>query len=251
MQINLGQNTMSKLKEDTKGLQEELARYCRTNVEPELEGAKQDRLHHYRRLVFNVVQDSLETAYPLTFKLLAPKKWKKLVHEFFEKHDCQEYQVWRMPKEFYDYVLKQQSVNLDKHPFLFDLLKLEWKELEYYCLEDRPFPEAREGELAINPEYELLHFNWSVHRVNALHITADKQGDYYVLIFREPVDKKVKFVDLAPIHVAFVEQLEAHQSKLEPSLEALCSLSGIESKDYLKNKLEPFIADMKAKGFFA
>ncbi len=242
---------MSKLKEDTAKLQEGLARYCRTAEEPDLAGVKQDRLHHYRRLVFNVVQDSLETAYPLTFKLLNPKQWKKLVHEFFEKHDCQAYQVWRMPKEFCDYVSQRQSVNLDKYPFLHDLLKLEWKELEYYCLEDQTFPKAAKGELSINPEYELLHFNWPVHKMNALHITADRQGDYYVLIFREPVDKKVKFMDLAPIHVAFIEQLEAHQSKLDQALEALCGLSGIESKDYLHDNLKPFISDMKNNGFFA
>jgi len=242
---------MHKLKSDTAQLQSQLARYCRDGEEVELNGAVSSRLHHYRRLTRNIMEDSLATAYPLTKQLLPGKKWNKLVDHFFSDHDAQSYQVWQMPKEFVEFALHQNKVELKKYPFLKDLLGLEWKEVEYFCLEDRAFPiKKAEHEIGVNPEHEILQLEWPVHKANALHITADKKGEFYVLIFREPKDKKVIFFELSLIHVAFIELLKSHDGNKEESLLELCTLTGIDNKDFLSEKMEDFIESLRSKGFF-
>ena len=56
------------LKKETQLQQNLLADYCRTGTEPEgLIGINKENLHHYRRLVYNIVTDILETAYPITY----------------------------------------------------------------------------------------------------------------------------------------------------------------------------------------
>jgi len=83
-----------------------------------------------------------------------------------------------------------------------------------------------------------------------LHIAADKKGEFYVLIFREPKDKKVIFFELSLIHVAFIELLKSHDGNKEESLLELCTLTGIDNKDFLSEKMEDFIESLRSKGFF-
>lgn len=239
---------MPELKDDTKILQGRLAKFCRDGLEVELEGTQAGRLHHYRRLVSNVIFDALETAYPLTKKLLPPKKWTQLCNNFFEENDCSAYQVWRMPEEFYHYAQKQDKVDLSKYPFIDDLLKLEWSEVEYYCMPDRAMPSPDDSRLQLNPEHGILNFEWPVHRINALHIGHDKKGNYFALILREPKEKKVHFFDLSIAHVAFLELLDANVGNLQKTYLDLNLQLGIQDPNFLEENLKDFLTNMKAVG---
>ncbi len=92
---------------DTYQQQSKLADYCRTGNVPDLKGVNYENLPHYRRLVFNIAADVIETAYPITHSFLEKEVWDKLVHDYFAEHKCQTPQVWRMPLEFYDYCVKK------------------------------------------------------------------------------------------------------------------------------------------------
>ena len=54
------------LREGNTEIQKPLGEYCRTGVELKIPGVTPGRVHHYRRLVYNVVRDTLDTAYPIT-----------------------------------------------------------------------------------------------------------------------------------------------------------------------------------------
>lgn len=241
---------MLKLSEQTASLQSTLARYCRNGEVPELEGALTSRLHHYRRLVFNVIEDALRTAYPLTVDLLPPKKWLQLVNSFFNEHNCQSYQVWRMPGEFFEFCTQQSAVDVKKYPFLNDLLLLEWKEVELFCMEDAVFPNKKSDSknFVLNPEYEILSLNWPVHKVNARHITSDKKGQYFVLIFREALAKKVRFLELSIAHVLFLAGLEEFNGNADRAYEATALKLQLESKAFVEEQLAPFVAKLKSQG---
>ena len=94
------------LSKETKDLQSKLTEYVRTGTLPLIKGAKQDKLHHYRRLVYNIVYNSLSNAYPISKAMLGDEKWKELVDEFFIKHNPQDPQIWSFPFELYEFVLK-------------------------------------------------------------------------------------------------------------------------------------------------
>src|ERR1700751_5369286 len=93
---------------DTHTAQSRLAKYCRDGNTVEIPGLTPNRLFQYRRLVFNIIQDSFESGYPISFKYLPTDVWDEMVNDFFAKHECQNYQIWKLPKEFLEFVIENK-----------------------------------------------------------------------------------------------------------------------------------------------
>ena len=128
------------LKTETYQHQSKLAQYCRNGKPVAIPGTIETRLPHYRRLVFNVVKDSLEAAYPIAHSFINEKDWREMAYRFFSEHNCQTPQVWKLPFEFYEFATAGDFANKYNIPFLNDLLYFEWLEIEVYMMEDLPFP---------------------------------------------------------------------------------------------------------------
>ncbi len=62
------------LQKPTAKAQNQLGEYCRTGVNQNIPGVIENRLHHYRRLVFNVVKNTMHQAYPLMLQVLGEKE---------------------------------------------------------------------------------------------------------------------------------------------------------------------------------
>jgi hypothetical protein len=196
----------------TKDFQSMLADYCRTGSLPVTLGVNADRVHHYRRMVYNIVDDSLRSAYPLTCNLLEEEEWDALIDEFFTKHPCQSPQVWYMPKELYYYILEVAHPLTEKYPFLGELLWFEWLEVEMYMQEDKNAAFTAEGgledgRLVLNPEHHVEHFYYPVHLKNARQIKEEDFGSHYLVLHRVPDTGKVEFMQLSPAFVRMIELL--------------------------------------------
>ena len=194
----------------TKEVQSQLANYCRTGLIGEIPGANPDHLKHYRRLVYNIINDSLQSAYPLTYQLLKDSSWDELVDEFFTNHPCQSPQVWWMPKEFYEYLVERNHALIHKYPFLPNLLEMEWLEVELFMMEDINIDYHRNGRLSadkmvLNPEHRLVRFDYPVHLKNAFQINSEDKGNYFLVMHREPSSGKVNFTEVS---VFFARMLE-------------------------------------------
>ena len=122
---------------DTIEIQNKLASYCRTGEEVEIPGVSQNRLRHYRRLVKNVIHNTMKQAFPITHKLLERAEWEEMVDRFFIEHDAQTPKVWELPKEFYEYVKRSGYAKKYDRPYLDDLLYLEWIEIEVHSMPDK------------------------------------------------------------------------------------------------------------------
>lgn len=193
--------------------QSNLAAYCRTGKLTDIPGIKQDNVSHYRRLVYNVVDDMLQNAYPLTHELLSAKEWKSAVNDFFANHPCQSPQVWYMPKEFYQYLFESRHPLISKYVFLEELLQFEWAEVELFMMEDKQVEFSAYGDilfsrLVLNPEHQLLSFQFPVHRKKAKYITLTDKANYFVIAHRNK-EGEVIFIDVAPALVRLIEYLSA------------------------------------------
>ncbi|HYG53588.1 MAG TPA: putative DNA-binding domain-containing protein, partial [Flavobacteriales bacterium] len=126
------------LRPETKSIQSKMAAYCR---EPEftdaIEGSKPGRLHNYRRLVFNIIEDTLADAYPITRSMMDDEEWIDMVNAFFSKHNCQSTQLWRMPFELVEFVENHEYHTKIGRPYLLELLYFEWLEIEVYQSPDK------------------------------------------------------------------------------------------------------------------
>lgn len=196
--------------------QSALAAYCRTGTFQPIPGVDPDRAFFYRQLVFNVIDDMVRGAYPLTYDLVSEQDWSAAVHDFFSNSPCMSPQVWSMPKEFQDYLLNTHHPLIRQYPVLNSLLPFEWLELELFMMEDLNLPENGQerlidDQLVINPEHRFLHLLFPVHRKKAELIHPDEQGNYYLAAHRKPDDGNVIFTDLSPAMVRLLEYL-SHQS---------------------------------------
>ncbi len=190
-----------------------LAAYCRTGSLPAIPGINAYNVIQYRRLVYNVVDDMLQNAYPLTHALLSVEEWEQVVNEFFIHHPCQSPQVWYMPKEFYQYLSDTKHPLLKKYPFLADLLWFEWVEVELFMMEDKTARAGNSGDvlfskLVLNPEHQLLLFNYPVHEKSAKYITRGDKGNYYVIAHRN-TEGEVNFTSIAPALARMIEYLSS------------------------------------------
>ncbi|PDS23827.1 HvfC/BufC N-terminal domain-containing protein [Flavobacterium branchiophilum] len=183
-------------------LQMDLGNYCRTGVN-QPETSIQEHTFQYRRLVFNVVKDTLKNAFPLTRKHVGKKRWKKMVSYFFENHQCQTPQVWKLPQEFCDYYEKNPLPFKKEFDFIQELLQYEWLEIEVFMMEDLPFEafktksNSNQDIVVPNPEIRILPLSFPIHQKKIKKITKADKGQYFVAIHRNFETKQVSFHDLS------------------------------------------------------
>ncbi len=240
-----------KLSEDTERIQDLLGDYCRTGVDQDIPGVTPGRLHHYRRLIYNVVRDTMDTAFPITLAALGEEQWDLLVQEFFSKEQPQTPQIWKLPFEFYQYHANQDTGTRIQKPYLDDLLYFEWIEIEIHTMPDRPFPDYSEtgniflNTLAFNPEYEIVRLDYPVH-MHSAEKALELKGDYFVLVFRSPETGNVQFLNLSGLNTYILTRLAEECVPLNDLKGDIARVAGIESGKYLDDSLSTFLGDLMA-----
>ena len=242
------------LSPDTYKVQQKLANYCRDGIQIELPGAVTERLPQYRRLVFNIIQDNIESAYPIAFKYLAEDVWNELVYDFFAIHNCQSYQVWKLPKEFMDFVITNKYSEKYNVPYLNDLLRFEWVEMEVYNTADIPYEygafngDIINDQIVFNPEHQLLSLQYPLHMLPPEQ-ALEKEGNYFVLLYREKETGKVQFVDVSVWFAFLIEQIHHNEMSINDLLEMAPEIFGNVSIAELKQSSISFIQTMIEKQF--
>jgi hypothetical protein len=243
-----------KLRDQTAEIQNQLGDYCRTGIMVDLPGLNPEGVKHYRRLVYNVVRDTLDTAYPISFASLGENLWDEMVQDFFSNHGGDSPQLWKMPLEFYEYHYEKKTSEKLNKPYLNDLLYFEWIEIEIHTMPDRPFPAYQnEGDIftdvmAINPEFDLVRLEYPIHMF-PVDEAVDKKGEYYLLIFRVPETGHVQFVNLSVIYTYLLGKIYEKGQALNDFKATLAHMAGIESEKFLDETLEKFIKDLIKKRF--
>lgn len=237
------------LHKETIANMELLGEYCRTGQKLDLTGITPGRLHHYRRLVSNVFNDTLRKAFPITVAALEEDSWQELVNDFFIEGLPRTPQVWKLPFEFYQYHAGQETGNKMNLPFLDDLLNFEWMEIEIHTMPDRPCPDfVSEGDLfknqlIFNPEYEIVQLDYPVH-THPVREAIEMKGDYFALLYRLPETGHVQFLSLSALNVYIITRLQEEQVALDEIKHEFARVAGIESGKYLDDALERFLGDL-------
>ncbi len=242
------------LREETYQQQSNFAHYCRTGEFLPIEGVDEKRIHHYPRLVFNVIDDTLRSAFPLTVDLFSEEEWETTTRRFFASHRCNSYSVWKMPYEFYQYILSSEEELLNKFPFLDELLLFEWTEIEIHMMEDKTFPDVcanrnfENDVIVFNPEFKILQMKYPVHLKNPNEITETDKGAYFVLIFRQPETGNVQFTDISYFFFWLIFKMMNEQKPLADLLGEAEQTFGIEKSILLKNTI-PFLKELRRNKF--
>lgn len=229
----------------TFALQTELGNYCRTGLN-EPKTSIQEHTFQYRRLVYNVVQDTLETAFPLAKKLIGEKRWEKATAFFFENHKCQTPQVWKLPREFAEFYAENAFPFKRNFDELATLLQYEWLEIEVFMMEDepiQPFEKDRktaEDWLVPNPEIRILPVLYPYHLKNIDEISEEDKRQYFVSIHRDFSTKQVHFSDLSYPYVEALIKINEDRISTDDLYELLGKYD--EDTEKVQQFAEEFIA---------
>lgn len=243
-----------RLSEETISAQHALADYCRTGKQVNIPGIRPDRLHHYRRLVKNVFNNTLEQAFPITYELLGPEEWDGLISDFFEHHQQQTPQVWKLPKEFYLFLKDDDYSTKINRPYLNDLLYLEWIEIEVHTMPDENIPDYKtKGDfyhdlLIFTPEFRIVQLEYPVHLMPAEKST-DKKGKFFLLVFRQKDSGNVNFLNLSILFVYIIEQIHYEKKSLQAIFPDLQELFGIRDAEEAKSKIQQFLIMLQKQEF--
>jgi len=245
------------LKEKTSHQQFLLSKYTRTGddqIIEQLQNVKPKGIKYYRHLIFNIIYDGISNAYPITTDFFGEEKMKELVDDFFKNHFCQTFQVWKMPSEFKDYIIEKRKELCEQYSFLVDLLLFEWMEIEVFMMPDEPFPEYSEqgnilkDKLVLNPELQILFFQYPIHHYHPQKIKQELKGEYFVLIHRHPDTKEVIFTELGPATVKIIEALYEKPMSFN-DIEKLFTNLSLEQKNQLKEFIHQSIQNKIILGF--
>lgn len=241
------------LKEETHNIQSKLADYCKTGLEVTIEGAVQNRLHHYRRLTYNIVKGALATAYPIAQKTLTDQEWVTMIDDYYANHKMQTPLVWKMPFEFYEFCIENKYSEKYNRPYLDELLYFEWIEIEIHTMEDRPIPIYKEegdilkDRLIVTPEHELLAFEYPVHKFKGDEL-LDKKGHYFVLIFRKLDTGAVRFINLSSFFALTLQTITEEELNLDDAIKKTAEAFGSDYHQSIQHGLA-FANDLVAQGF--
>lgn len=242
------------LQPKTKKIQNDFATYCRTGEEIQLQGANLQRLKHYRRLVYGVVSDALETAYPIASDFLGDDKWNDLAGEFFSNHKCSSWQVWNIAGELYDYAVKNKLSTKYQIPVLNDLLLFEWAETKMYNMPDKPVTAHKpSGNIfhevpVLNPEFNIYRFTYPVHLMHPAK-ALNNPGEYFMLMFRDLQSGNIHFIDLSGWFVWLIEQIWVCNKSPEQCLVSAESMLDVVADEALVKNTMKFLKHLQNRKF--
>lgn len=200
------------LHKETYDLQHKLANYCRDGNLIHIDGTRKDRLPHYRRLIYNMINDALETAYPITKQVFHEDEWDGLVYDFFRSWEIQTPILWKMPFTFYEYCFQNNIGQKLNRPYLNDLLYFEWIEIEVYNMPDRDIPAYNaknsllDNKIVINPEHEIVMLEYPVFKMPVSELEKNKE-EYFLLVYREQKNLSVRFFEMSKAMVWLFENM--------------------------------------------
>lgn len=237
---------------ETIDIQNRVARYCKTGIEEDIPGVTKNRLHNYRRLIYNIVDDTMSTAFPITKEWLNSNEWDMLVSDFLANHPAQTPQVWKLPSEFYSFVKRNSYAERFNKEALNDLLFIEWVEIEVHTTPDITVSGyKRDGDLlgdklVLNPHFRLIQLAYPVHNYHAAEASKNR-GNWYLLIYRNQVTNAVHFMQLSQLYVFIIEQLTDNPLSVDDFVPLINIAFGIDDESTLLDNLKPFVESLVAK----
>ncbi len=239
------------LKPDTFKQQELLAEYCRSgSISDDLEVNTQNVIQ-YRRLVRNIIYDTLSSAYPITKSYLSNEDWSGLVDEFFKNYTNTEAQIWKMPFGLCDYISNYPNSFQDRFPFFDELLYFEWLEIELYAEKDIAHPTYRSelNKVNLNPHHRIIELSHPYHKF-PIEKAIKLEGASFLVLFRDLSSFKVKFSEISPLIAEILKSLNEHDCDLISCVTHHAAAFDLYDTEIIFQQATKILDDFKHQGLF-
>jgi hypothetical protein len=192
-------------------------------------GVEARRMKVYSELVYNGIEHSLLTCFPVLRKVLGERRWARLVRAFIAKHRCHSPFFRQIPDEFIQFLQTAWTSTADYPKFMLELAHYEWIELVLSISTHTPDWDKIDpaGDLlkhhpVLNPVLANLHYSWPVHHI-APHIRIAPK-EVYLLVFRD-INDQTQFIEINAFTARLLNLLKTTDFTGQAALEMIAQES--------------------------
>jgi hypothetical protein len=193
-------------------------------------GVPARRMKVYTEIVFNNMEGTLATCFPVSKKVLGVRRWMRLVRDFMAQHSCATPWFRQIPEELLHWLGTARSCNQDLPGFIYSLAHYEWIELAIAVsdatLDTRtllPDGNLLSGHPALAPALVLLEYAYPVHRISPkfrpLHPWTEP---IHLLVFRNQADE-VGFIEVNSVSARLIGLLQSANLTGQQTLEKIAA----------------------------
>jgi len=177
-------------------------------------GVEDRRMEIYRQLFFNNVSQLLSRTFPVLFKILGDEKWKRMIRDYFSRHESHTPLFLEMPREFLQYLEQEREETESDPPFAYELAHYEWVELALSIDEREPDLEAvdadgdlLEGMPEISPLVWSVQYRFPVHRISPAYQPSEPSDSPTHLVIYRDGDGRIGFLEVNAVTARLIEML--------------------------------------------
>lgn len=220
------------------------------------DGVPSRRMGAYEELVFNNMEDTLASAFPISKKILIQDgRWESLVRRYLAEHQCHEPLFRDISGEFLDWFEGPADDLFPEQPFLWQFMHYEWLELVVSI-----DPEAIEmseidldGDLlqevaVLQPTLQLAAYNYPVHLISSDY--QPEQADeipHCYLLFRDDNDS-VQFNQITPVTLQLLQVMQSERLAGIVALNQLGTALQLPNIDQFVNEGQELLQGLKQQG---
>lgn len=157
------------------------------------------RLRQYSHMLQTNVDDTLQSVFPITYKILE-EDWDELTTHYFWEHPNPSYQLIEAGRSFPDFLLQQESLR-ETFPFLPELALYEWVEADLLSTPNPVYPKNIQTNVP--------------HTVDALKAFAPVLNDVSTLLqFTYPIPAIITLLDHHPVSELTPQQIQPKMTLL-------------------------------------
>ncbi len=181
-------------------------------VHPRPADVEPRRMAIYVRLFFNNIKTFVDSAFPITRKIVGEEAWTALVREFVHKHASQSPYFLQVSEEFMTFLSERGLDGLP--PFLLELCHYEWVELSLDMAVEEFAATGQEGAsdplgaYRVSPLMRALVYDYPVHQIGVDFQPTEPPGSPTFLIVYRNADLEVRFMESNPVTHRLVELLK-------------------------------------------
>lgn len=179
----------------------EFTRHLRDpDVHPKPDTVSQQRMNVYNGLLFNNIASAVSACFPVLASILGPRKWRRLVKDFFATHRCSTPYFRQVPDEFLQYLQQEWQPDASYPDFMLELAHYEWVELALSVSNlDQATPDYDpDGDLLnaipiVNPVMANLAYRYPVHQLSTAYSPVSApENSTHLLVYRD-ADDNIRF----------------------------------------------------------
>ncbi len=186
------------------------------------------RMAIYTEIVYNNIEGTLATCFPVTKSLLSARKWQQLVRSFMVDYRASTPIFREIPQQFLQHLQTADLSALKLPAFLPSLMHYEWVELMVSTMEDTivgdanntltiiPNADLLTHQPAFTPTMQLLHYDYAVHQISQQHQPKNKVHTQ-LLVYRDTTFT-VKFIEINAITYELLLLLQKESITCEQAL---------------------------------